>query len=99
MTLCHAITKSPSSSIATIGRDWSSSVVMLTWNSPPSATPAELYRWAQMPKLPSRSWGLCQATTKSPSASIATAALDWLPAIVVLTRNPAPWGVPPASNR
>ena len=44
--LDQAMTKSPSTSIATDGFDWVRFAKVLTWNSPPSGTPVELYRCA-----------------------------------------------------
>jgi hypothetical protein len=50
---------------------------------------------------PDPSWlRLSHATTKSPSASIATAGYSWLKLVVVLTRNsPPPWATPAALYR
>src|SRR2546430_1977131 len=60
---------------ATDRPSWLSAVVVLTPNSAPCATPAESYRSAKTPQSLPSSRELSQATTKSPSASMATEAL------------------------
>ena len=80
------------------GPTWSPAVEVLTRNSPPcgyARRRCTAGRRRRRRCRPGRS--SCQATTKSPSASIATAGVCWFPSVKVLTRNSLPSALPAAS--
>jgi hypothetical protein len=90
--------KSPVASIATDGNGWPPVVLVLTSKLPSTGAPALVYRW---PHRPTRPLGgvvssLCQTTTKSPSASIATDGNRWFRPGWVFTFN---WLVTAAPDR
>ena len=91
------IDMSVDASVATEEKRCSLLVNVLTRNSAPCGTPAALKRRATMSvSLDTADALLLQATTKSPSASMATLGSAWLNDVVVLTRNSPPCATPAA---
>ena len=85
-SLTQTTMKSPAGVMAILELPWFCVVVVLTWMSPPCATPAALNLRAKTscPRVPLES-KVVQVTAKLPAESLPTDGENWLPVVPALT--------------